>query len=80
MVAHLFGNSPGPAVASYGLGATVDYGKDINPEEKAFVHRNFYIDVGLILLPDAKQEINLVTQTQLNLATAKLELNAVEVM
>ena len=62
MVVHLFGNSPSPAVATFGLRATVNHGQEeTSPDVKALVIRNFYEDDGLILLPDANQEVSLVT-------------------
>jgi hypothetical protein len=45
MKVHVFGNSPSPSIATYGLRRTADqaeskFGSDV----KAFVHRNFYVD------------------------------------
>jgi hypothetical protein len=48
MKVHVFGNSPSPPLATYGLRRTADqseskFGSDV----KAFVHRNFYVDDAL---------------------------------
>ena len=86
MAVHLFGNSPSPAVATFGLRATVNHGEeDFSQDVKAFVCKNFYVDDGLASLSDADQAISLVTRTQHALATAKLRLhkiasNSAEVM
>mgnify|MGYP001792616405 CR=1 FL=1 len=86
IVVHLFGNSPNPAVATFGLRVTVNHGEEeTNLNVKAFVSRNFYVDDRLISLPDTNQAVSLVTRTQHTLATAKLGLhkiasNSVEVM
>ena len=50
-----------------------------------FVHRDLYVDDGLVSLPTAKQAIALVTATQAMLRTANLRLhktvsNSIEVM
>ena len=86
MNVHLFGNGPSPAVATFGLRKTAADGEEEFGEEAAeFVHRNFYVDDGLVSRPTAKQAIDLVTTTQAMLATANLRLhkvvsNSVEVM
>ena len=55
MKVHVFGNSPSPAVASFGLHPTADqaeakYGSDM----KNFVSRNFYVDDALSSHPTAE--------------------------
>nr|XP_027232691.1 uncharacterized protein LOC113824143 [Penaeus vannamei] len=56
MTRHVFGNSPSPAVAIYGLQKTAEaagstYGEDVTK----FVQRHFYVDDGLISL--SNQEV-----------------------
>ena len=86
MNGHLFGNRPSPAVATFGLRATVAQGEEEYGEEvNNFVCHNFYIDDGLASLPTAQETVQLVQSTQAALATANLRLhkvvsNSVEVM
>ena len=86
MYVHLFGNGPSPAVATFGLRKTAADGeKEFGEDAMKFVHRNFYVDDGLVSLPTAKQAIALVTATQAMLRTANLRLhktvsNSIEVM
>ena len=61
----VFGNSPSPAVATYGLrriakNSAAKYGSDVCD----FVHRNFYVDDGLASLPTSTQAIDLMKRTQ----------------
>lgn len=52
MTVHVFGNSPSPAVAIYGLhqsGLRVE--PDCDADVKQFVMRDFYVDDGLKSLP-----------------------------
>ena len=78
MNVHLFGNGPSPAVATYGLRRTATDGEEKFGKEAAdFVHRNFYVDDGLISLPTAEQAVKLVTTAQAMLATANLRLHKV---
>ena len=41
MCVHVFGNSPSPAVATYGLRKTVQNSQE---DVKEFVRKNFYVD------------------------------------
>ena len=83
---HLFGNGPGPAVATFGLRKTASDGEEeFGKAATNFVHRNFYVDDCLTSLLTAAQPIDLVTMTQAMLTTPKLRLhkvvsNSVEVM
>ncbi|VDI04709.1 Hypothetical predicted protein [Mytilus galloprovincialis] len=68
MCVNVFGNSASPAVATYGLRKTVEnsnetFGSDV----KTFVNRDFYVDDGLISLPESEQVIDLITRTQMAL-------------
>ncbi|VDI78659.1 Hypothetical predicted protein [Mytilus galloprovincialis] len=54
MRVHVFGNSPSPAVATYGLRKTAQSGEEIYGSDVLdFVNRNFYVDDGLMSLPTA---------------------------
>lgn len=66
---HVFGNSPSPAVAIYGLRRAALTGKkDYGYEARHFVERTFYMDDGLTSLPTEEEAIKLlqVTQEMLN--------------
>ncbi|VDI39110.1 Hypothetical predicted protein [Mytilus galloprovincialis] len=70
MTVHVFGNSPSPAVATFGLRRTAEiseteFGKDV----KDYVVRNFYVDDGLNSLPNSSQAIDLMRRTQEALKT-----------
>ena len=62
MTVHVFGNTPSPSVATYGLRKSVLL--DTQPDVSHFVHRNFYVDDALTSLPDEEQAIDLLTRTQ----------------
>nr|XP_022331795.1 uncharacterized protein LOC111129629 [Crassostrea virginica] len=69
MCVHVFGNSPSPAVATYGLRKTAgnaeqEFGSDV----LKFVERNFYVDDGLISLPSVDEVVSLMQRTQKALA------------
>ena len=66
MKAHVFGNSPSPAIATFGLRKTVALA-DLNV--KYFVIRNFYVDDGIISLPSKSEAISLMRRTQYILKT-----------
>lgn len=62
---HVFGNSPSPTVATYGLRRTAEnaestYGSDV----RSFVEHNFYVDDGLISLPSTQEIVSLMKRTQ----------------
>jgi hypothetical protein len=42
----MFGNSPSPSVATYGLRKSVE---NARPDVREFLERNFYVDDGLFL-------------------------------
>lgn len=70
MCKHVFGNSPSPAVASYGLRKTVqecenEFGSDV----REFVERNFYVDDGLMSVSTAEEAISLLDRIQSALRT-----------
>ncbi|XP_070203432.1 uncharacterized protein [Littorina saxatilis] len=64
MCVHVFGNSPSPAVASYGLRKTVaSSDKDV----KDFVGSDFYVDDGVTSLPESERVVSLIKLTQTEL-------------
>lgn len=78
MKVHVFGNSPSPAVAIYGLHRAAKHGGDeYGKEAKDFVERNFYVDDGLTSLPSAAAAVNLLTKTQAMLAASNLRLHKI---
>jgi hypothetical protein len=65
MTVHVFGNSPSPSIATYGLRKTAEvaepeFGKDVTE----FVENNFYVDDGNLSLPTVPQAIDLMKRTQ----------------
>ncbi|XP_065925824.1 uncharacterized protein [Magallana gigas] len=66
MRAHVFGNCPSPAVATFGLRKSVE-----NSEQdiKDFVNNNFYVDDALTSVPNASQAIDLLKRTRTALKT-----------
>ncbi|XP_061191733.1 uncharacterized protein LOC133199970 [Saccostrea echinata] len=61
MRVHVFGNTPSPAVATYGLRKAV---KNSDKDVRDFVERNFYVDDGLVSVPTTEEAIELVKKTQ----------------
>ena len=67
---HVFGNSPSPAVAAYGLRKSADvaeswYGSDV----KEFIQRSFYVDDALVSMSNSSDAISLLQRTQEALMT-----------
>lgn len=78
MTAHVFGNSPSPAVAIYGLRrAALQSQEEQDPEVKQFVLRNFYVDDGLISFPTADDAIRVLKKTKDILATSNIQLHKI---
>lgn len=74
MCVHVFCNSPSPAVASYGLRKNEENAKtNVND----FVNKKFYVDDGLVSLPESNDAINLMKRTQSWLKTANLRLHKI---
>lgn len=72
------GNSPSPAVATYGLRRAAVKGKEQHgPDTRRFVEREFYVDDGLISLPTEKEAISLLKRTQASLAESNLRLHKI---
>jgi hypothetical protein len=61
MTVHVFGNSPSPAVATYGLRRSVSTAED---DVRDFVTRNFYVDDGLISCCTEDEAVDLMKRTQ----------------
>ena len=82
MCKHVFGNSPSPAIANYGLKRSVE---DADEDVKEFVQKDFYVDDGLTSCPSVGQAKDLVKRSQQSLAAKgirlhKLTSNVAEVM
>ncbi|XP_060083210.1 uncharacterized protein LOC132562482 [Ylistrum balloti] len=61
MTIHVFGNSPSPAVATYGMRRSVE-GAD--PAVKDLVNNNFYVDDGLLSCVDEDEAIRVTHKTK----------------
>ncbi len=78
MTVHLFGNSPSPAVATFGMRRTAHDGEEAyGAEAKRFICKDFYVDDGLTSQPTDEEAVNLVKAAQAALATANLRLHKV---
>ena len=60
MKVHLFGATSSPACATYGLRQLCKISANTNRKAKAFIRENFYVDDGLISLPDTDSAQSLV--------------------
>lgn len=87
MCAHVFGNSPSPTIATYGLRKTVKISKESYGDDVThFVCNDFYVDDGLTSLPTSDMAIDLMKRTQSalktmgNLRLHKIVSNSEEVM
>ncbi|XP_033109658.1 uncharacterized protein LOC117110921 [Anneissia japonica] len=58
---HVFGNSPSPAVANFGLRDVVKHAEE---DVKEFVNYSFYVDDGLISCNDLESAISLMKRTK----------------
>ena len=72
MCVHVFGNSPSPAVVTYGLRRTVEKS---DPDVNKFVNKDFYVDDALTSLPTVKEAVDLLKRTQSDLQTADIKLD-----
>lgn len=78
MRVHVFGNSPSPAVAIYGLRRSAQEGeKRHGGDSRHFVERHFYVDDGLISLPSESEAIDLIKRTQASLSESNLRLHKI---
>ncbi|RXN03643.1 hypothetical protein ROHU_013311 [Labeo rohita] len=78
MKVHIFGNSPSPSVAIYGLRrAAQEYQDEYGTDSKEFVMRNFYVDDELTSVPTEEEAIDLLQRTQKMLAASNLKLHKI---
>lgn len=78
MTVHVFGNSPSPAVATYGLRKAAEQGENEHGKDvKDFVYRNFYVDDGLISVSKEVDAIDLLQRTRALLAESNLRLHKI---
>ena len=83
MRVHVFGNTPSPSVATFGIRRAV---RDADAEVKRFVERDFYVDDGLASRSTTDKAVSLVRRTQKALhengqiKLHKIASNSVEVM
>ncbi|XP_042281759.1 uncharacterized protein LOC121906755 [Thunnus maccoyii] len=76
MTVHVFGNSPSPAVAIYGLRRAIKEGaQEHGTDTVNFVERHFYVDDGLLSVPTDAEAIDLLRRTQTSLAESNLRLH-----
>ncbi|XP_021340142.1 uncharacterized protein LOC110441351 [Mizuhopecten yessoensis] len=81
--AHVFGNSPSPAVATFALRKAVEHA---DHDVKDFVTNDFYVDDALTSRPSAEEVISVVSRTQKvlqdngNIRLHKILSNSKEVM
>ncbi|XP_024118967.1 uncharacterized protein LOC112140289 [Oryzias melastigma] len=76
MKVHVFGNSPSPAVATYGLRRAIQEGASkYGNDTVQFVERHFYVDDGLVSVPTEDQAIDLLKRTQASLAESNIRLH-----
>ncbi|XP_062413389.1 uncharacterized protein LOC119222763 [Pungitius pungitius] len=76
MRVHVFGNSPSPSVAIYGLRRAIHEGAHKHGEDTVqFVEHHFYVDDGLISVPTEAEAISLLRRTQASLSESNLRLH-----
>lgn len=86
MTVHVFGNSPSPAVATYGLRKAAEQGEtEYGTDSKEFILRNFYVDDGLASVSKEVEAIDLLHRTkdllaEFNLRLHKIASNSAQVM
>ncbi|XP_068120871.1 uncharacterized protein [Hyperolius riggenbachi] len=78
MRVHIFGNSPSPAVAIYGLRRSAQEGeREYGLDTRQFVERDFYVDDCLKSLPSNDSAISLLKRAQDMLACSNLRLHKI---
>ena len=79
MCVHVFGNSPSPAVATFGLRKAAQAAEpEFGSEVRDYVDRDFYVDDGLKSVPTSQEAINLLQSTKQALeANGKLRLHKI---
>ena len=75
MTSHVFGNSPSPAVATYGIRKAVARSSDA---VQSFVHNEFYVDDALTSVSTVEDAVNLMKETQIVLqSNGKIHLHKI---
>lgn len=78
MKVQVFGNSPSPSIAIYGLRLAAKAGEqEHGTDTRQFVVRHFYVDDGLVSLPTDTEAISLLQRTQTSLAESNLRLHKI---
>ena len=78
MRVHVFGNSPSPAVAIFGLRRAAKHQEDeYGSEAKHFVERDFYVDDGLRSFATEAEAIDVLRRTQRMLAVSNIVLHKI---
>ncbi|KAK3101561.1 hypothetical protein FSP39_004496 [Pinctada imbricata] len=83
MTRHVFGNSPSPAVATFGLRKCV---LTADEEVKNFVLNNFYVDDALMSVDTHKEAVSILSRTQAtlkeegNIRLHKISSNSIDVI
>lgn len=78
MKVHVFGNSPSPALAIYGLRRAAREGEpEYGPDTRTLVERDFYMDDALKSLATEEEAIDLLQRTQASLAESNLRLHKI---
>ena len=78
MKVHVFGNSPSPAIAIYGLRRTAEQGeREHGVAAKQFVMRNCYVDDALASVSTEAEAINLLKEAREILAECNLKLHKI---
>ncbi|KAL0148594.1 hypothetical protein M9458_056141 [Cirrhinus mrigala] len=78
MRVQMFGNSPSPTVAIYGLCRVAQEGQDeFGTDVRHFVERDFYMDSALKSFPTVEEAIDILTRTQRMLSASNLKLHKV---
>ncbi len=75
MKVHVFGNSPSPAIAIYGLRRAAFYGEaEFGADVRHFIERDFYVDNGLKSLSSINEAIRFLKVTKDMLAISNVSL------
>lgn len=77
MTVHVFGNSPSPAVATYGLRRASEDQEKRDNTTKHLVEHHFYVDDGLVSLPSSTEAISVIQKAQETLASSNLRLHKI---
>nr|XP_037280085.1 uncharacterized protein LOC119173314 [Rhipicephalus microplus] len=78
MKVHVFGNSPSPAVSTYGLRRTAQEAvQQFGEDARGFVQRDFYVDDALKSLSCEEDAISLLQRMQKMLCTANITLHKI---